>query len=126
MGSNWPSIDAGDHVSLRVPNIRDAAGDPVDLSSMTAMVFEVRRTPRDPFNPTEETDNPVVLSRTLAGGAISWEGTDNEHALIGLVAANTRDLGEWYHADFWITDGIGIPYLVKSGAWQIRRVAHRP
>lgn len=122
---NWPSIDAGDHVSLRVPNIRDAAGALVDLSEMSALLFEVRRDPRDPFNPTEETDNPVIFSRTEASSGITWEGTGNEHALINLVAANTRDLGGWYQADFWITDGAGIPYLVKSARWEIRQVAHR-
>lgn len=117
---SWPFVSAGETVSLRVPNVRDAAGALVDLSTASAMVFTTRRRARDPFNLTEDADNPIVLQKT----AVAYDGVGNVNALVSLVAADTRDLADWYFADLWVTIG-GVPLLVKADRWEIKQVARR-
>lgn len=124
METSWPKIHAGEAISLRVPNIRDAAGVPVDLSTASAMVFTVRRQPREPGQEDDDAVNPVVLQ--LTSSSIDYDGDDNNNAMINLVAADTRDLADWYWADFWVTVG-GVPFLVKASArWLIEQSEHRP
>lgn len=120
---SWPFVHAGETVSLRVPNIRTTGG-VIDLAAATAMEFQVRRYPREPGQEDDDADNPVILSKVIDGDGITYEGADNQDALINLVAADTRDLAGWYFADFWVTIA-DVPFLVKADRWEVKQVANR-
>lgn len=100
MSSTWPVIYAGESVTLRVPNVRDAdTGDALDLSAATAIEWQLRRRVRMPGQADDNATNPVILAKDLAGG-VTPDGAD---ILIDLDAGDTSELNGKFYADCWAT-----------------------
>lgn len=97
----WPALFSGEPVTIRIPNVRDADTDlPLDLDAATEIEWQLRQRIRLPGETDLSTDNPVLISKSLAAG-VTVDGAD---ILIAIDADDTVELlPDRYMADCWVT-----------------------
>jgi len=96
----WPSLVAGEEVTIRIPGVSDAdTEEGLDLEAATAIEWQLRRCPRKPGQDDDDEDNPVIVAKDLDDG-ITVDGAD---ILVELEAADTGELAGTYWADCWVT-----------------------
>lgn len=107
----WPPLNAGEDVTIRIPNVRDAdTGLALNLAAATVIEWQVRRRPADPGASDIDPDNPVVLAKDLDDDV----SIDDADILVEVSALETGALRGTYHADCWVTIALR-RRLVKSG-----------
>ena len=106
-------------------DLANADGSAPNLAALfTGAEYELRRRPRNGSNPTEEVDNPIILTKSVASGTITLVGA---RANLLWVPADTGALEpKTYHADLFLLAAGGVRRLANVGPQSIGATVNAP
>ncbi len=106
------TVYAGDS-ALPSFTVRDSAGDPIDISAVTQIVWNAQRDPT----------SAVVIEKTKTGGAITFvtDGADGKFQ-VAFTPADTAPLNNFYIHQAIITDQFSNVSTVTTGRLRIARM----